>query len=72
MRWPKTLQLDAIMKTIRPEKSDEFEGEMDENKERLRRMAAAANADPQPQTPPGGQSRESITRVKKFFGFGKK
>lgn len=72
VRWPKTLDHDAIMKAIRPEKSDVFEGESDAMKERLRKMAEAANT-PQPVESPGsGQSRESVSRVKKFFGFGKK
>lgn len=71
VRWPKTLDHATILKTIKPEKSDVFEGENDVLKERIRKMAETANAPAPPPTAEGG-SRESITRVKKFFGFGKK
>lgn len=67
IRAPKSMTLEEIAKVLSPEKSDVFEGEADALKEKVRRMAEAAHGNE-------GESRPSTedSRVKRFFGMGKK
>ncbi len=73
VRLPKSLTHQQIMKTLKPEKSDVFEGEADALKERVRKLAEAARDTEEGKPRPiEDDLSTSSSRVKRFFGIGKK